>query len=160
MKRSGFLPRRTPLHSHTKLRVVGHSDRTEIKERIQALIRAIAIARDGGGIFRFYPETGACVGYRKGGELILQFDHLHSRVHSASFADTRLGVTASKRHHIFYKPQHPDEYMCIAREQIGPERSALLTRVQEDRAPHRFFLFDWKLTEVALTVELAALPRT
>jgi hypothetical protein len=44
------------------------------------------IQRDGGCVFRFYPEAGAC-GSRptKDGYLILQFDHLNTRARNISF---------------------------------------------------------------------------
>lgn len=157
MKRGGPLERRTPLRSKTRLRVFGHSDTADIKERIQALLRAIVIARDGGCLLRNSPETGACGGYRKDGELIKQAEHLHTRASSSSFADTRLVICLCQRHHIFYKAQYPDDYYRIVRQLIGPERSALLTRVQEDRSPHRYFLSDWRMMEIVLQRELTAL---
>lgn len=154
MKRSGPLPRRTPLRSKTCIRVAGHSDTAEIKDRIQALLRAIVIARDGGCLLRNSPETGQCGGYRNDGQHILQAEHIHTRANASSFADARLVICLCKRHHIFYKPQYPDDYYRIVRQLIGPERSALLTRVQEDRSPHRYFLSDWKIMEMALAREL------
>src|SRR6266851_8761525 len=96
----------------TPLRRTGQSDTARTKERIQALLRAIAIEREGGCVFRFYPEVGAC-GSRptKDGHLILQFDHLNTRARNISSGDLRLGVCVCERHHIFWKLQHPDEYI-------------------------------------------------
>jgi hypothetical protein len=108
------------------------------------------IQRDRGCIFRHYPEAGACGGYRKDGALILQADHLNTRARNISYGDVRLAVCACQRHHIFWKPQHPDQYMRIAREHIGPERSALLDRVIADQTPYRFFLSDWQKLEASL----------
>lgn len=161
MKRTGFkktygtfkLKSRKPLR-RTKLRLVGKSTTTQDKIEIQALLREIAILRDGGCIFRDFPESGRCGGYRKDGELILQFDHLNSRVHSISYGDSRLGICACQRHHIFWKKQEPDLYMKMARKNIGTIRSYLLDRVQADRRPYKA---DWKLVIIGLKQELAKL---
>jgi hypothetical protein len=59
----------------------------------------------------------------KDGHLILQFDHLNTRARNISFGYRRLGVGVCERHHIFWKAQDPDEYMRIARQHIGLERS-------------------------------------
>lgn len=134
----------------TKLRVVGHSDVSEIKRDIQAVLREIVILRDGGCILRHYGESGQCGGYRKDGELILQAEHLHTRGNSASYADHRLVVCLCQRHHIFYKPQHADEYYRIVKSHIGKERTSLLERVQEDHSAHKM---DWKLELLSLERE-------
>jgi hypothetical protein len=55
------------------------------------------------------------------------------------------------------KPQHPDEYMRLAREFIGPERSKLLDRVIADRRSYTFVLSDWLKIEAGLTQELRTL---
>lgn len=149
--------KRTPLKriskplKRTKLRLVGHSTTSELKIEIQALLRQIVIKRDGGCVLRNYPETGACGGYRKDGELILQAEHLHTRSNAASFADTRLVICLCSRHHIFYKPQHADEYYKIVRKHIGTIRSILLDRVQQDYSPHKV---DLKMEKIALEQEL------
>ncbi len=148
---------RIPLKRGGRLRTVHPSDTNHIKEQIQVALREISIIRDGGCVFRNYPESGACGGYRKDGALILQFDHLNSRSHAISFADHRLGVCACKRHHMYFKKQEPDMYMKIVRKQIGEERSALLDRVQEERRAHRKFTHDWKLDLIALEQHLKSL---
>lgn len=128
------------------------------KKRIQAVLRQIVIKRDGGCLLRNSPETGKCGGYGpKSGLLILQAEHLHTRANSASFGDTRLVICLCLRHHGYYKPQHSDEYYKIVRELIGKERSALLTRVQEDRGAHRMYTSDWLMLESVLEKELSAL---
>ena len=114
----------------SRLRVRSKNDLSLVKEHIQALLRQIAIIRDGGCVFRNYPETGACGGYRNDGQLILQFDHLNSRTHAVSYGDSRLGICACKRHHLFYKKQYPAKYEEIARKAIGPERCVLLDTVR------------------------------
>jgi hypothetical protein len=74
-----------------------------IKKHIQALLRELAIRRDGGCVLRRDVTHGyiipACNGYAKSGELVLQYDHLNSRVFNVSYADIRLGVTLCKGHH-------------------------------------------------------------
>lgn len=152
MKRS-YLQRKTSLKAikglvrRSKLRLVGVSDTSETKRSIQALLREGVILRDGGCILRHYSHTGACGGYRNDGELILQAEHLHTRSNSASFSDMRLVVCLCRRHHIQYKPQYPEEYYKTVKRHIGPERTALLVRVQEDRTPHKV---DFKMEEIAL----------
>jgi len=96
-----------------------------------------------------------CGGWRKDGELILQGEHLHTRANASSFSDTRLLICLCQRHHIFYKPQHSDEYYRIVRKHIGKERSKLLTAVQEDRSSHKV---DLMLALVALKQELREYP--
>lgn len=145
------LKRGTSTLKRTKLRVVGHSTTAEIKREIQALLRQISIYRDGGCVFRNYPESGACGCRRKDGELILQFDHLHSRTHAISFSDSRLGICVCKRHHFYFKKQYPALYEKIAREVIGKKRCKLLDAVREDRRPYKV---DLKLEKLALEQEL------
>ena len=155
--------RRAPLDKgvsqlkRSRISMRGSSDTSVIKESIQALVREIVIIRDGGCIFRHYPEAGKCGGRRKDGELILQFDHLNSRVFSISYADTRLGICACERHHIKWKPQNSDMYSRLARKHIGEKRSLLLTRVQENRSPNRRYSHDWRLEEASLRQELKKL---
>lgn len=135
----------------TRLRVAGVSDSAQLKREIQAELRNLAIKRDGGCILRHYPQTGSCGAYKANGELILQAEHLHTRANMASFADSRLVVCLCQRHHIFWKPQHADEYYQIVKEHIGPERTKLLEAVQQDRKPHKV---DLKLSLIALKQEL------
>lgn len=151
MKRTGFKWKpRKPL-KRSRLKVAGHSSSSELKVEIQAVLRQIVIKRDGGCILRNYSETGLCGGYRKDGELILQAEHLHTRSNAASFSDSRLVVCLCQRHHIFYKPQHADEYYKIVRKHIGTIRSIILDRVQQDYSPHKV---DLKLELIALKQEL------
>lgn len=120
----------------------GQSETALIKDEIQTKLRQYAIERDGGCVFRDYPETGACGGHRKDGELILQYDHLNSRSNAISYADERLGICVCKRHHLFYKRQYPAKYEELARKVIGKERCKLLDQV---RADYRTYKMDWKL---------------
>lgn len=146
----GFKSRGKPLKL-SKLKAKGTSDMTVIKDEIQAVLRAYAIKRDGGCFLRKYPLAGRCGGYNKKGELILQFDHLHSRAHGISFANHRLGVCICRNHHIFWKKQYPDLYTKFSRDFIGPERSLLLDRVQAYRLP---FKQNWGEVLVQLKAEI------
>lgn len=138
----------------TRLKRKSQSATALIKDEIQALLRLIVIKRDGGCILRHYPETGQCGGYRQDGELILQAEHLHTRSNSVSFADSRLVVCLCMRHHIFYKPQHADEYYRIVKKHIGKARTKLLEAVQQD---YRAYKMDWQLEKLALGKELKKL---
>lgn len=160
LKRTPFKQKPQKPLRRTKLRLVGHSSTTELKNEIQALLRQIAIRRDGGCILRNYkseitPRYQDCGGYRKDGELILQAEHLHTRSNLSTFADTRLIVCLCKRHHGYYKPQHSDEYYEIVKKHIGKERADLLKRVKEDRGVHRGI--DLKMELLNLKKELLKL---
>lgn len=130
--------KRTPLARKSK------SEKAQRRDRIQALLRAIGIKRDGGCFLRNYSEAGAC-------DQILQWDHLNSRAYSVSFGDSRLGVCVCRRHHIYWKPQHSARYEICARDFIGTKRVVLLDRVREDRGVHKM---DWKIVELSLEEEL------
>ncbi len=127
-----------------------------MKEKIQAILREIVIARDGGCIMRNHKmeinhQYRECGGWRKDGGLILQAEHLHTRANASSFSDSRLVICLCQRHHIFYKPQHSDEYYRIVKKHIGPERTKLLEAVQNDRSAHKV---DLALALVVLKKEL------
>lgn len=151
MKRSYFKPKpRKPL-KRTKLRVKGTSTTTQLRDEVQSYLRAIAIKRDKTCVMSKYPETGKCGGYRKDGELILQFDHLNSRTHASSFSDPRLGILVCQRHHIYYKRQYPFEYERCAIDEIGKKRAELLYKVRADKKAYKV---DLKLALVGLKQEL------
>ena len=154
MKKSGFKKRITKPMKRCKLRVKGHSETAELRDEVQRLLREIALVRDGGCVLRHYPETGACGCRRKDGELIQQFDHLNSRVHSNSFSDPRLGVIVCKRHHFYFKKQYPALYEKCVRDQIGEKRCKLLDAVRADRKSHKV---DLVLAIVGLNQELKKL---
>lgn len=152
LKRGNKQLKRTPFKKkYSRLNTRSTSETSVIKEEIQALLRQICILRDSGCVLRHYKETGACGGYRKDGELILQFDHLNSRTHSISYGDPRLGVCLCQRHHIFWKKQNPALFMDIIRKHIGKERSNLLDKVIADKNAYKM---DWKLVKVGLISEL------
>jgi hypothetical protein len=141
--------RRTPLRKTSKSPVA------LCKARIQALLREIAILRDGGCFLRNRAEFGQCGGYgSKSGKLIQQFDHLNTRERNISYGDPRLGVCVCLRHHFYFKKQYPYEYEKAAREFIGPERTALLERVKADRKTYAMGIYEWGKIEIALKQEL------
>lgn len=154
MKRGGFLKRKTPL------RVKGHSDTGDLKERIQELARSIVIIRDGGCVLRNIYGIPGCNGHRKDGQLILQADHLITRANSATFADTRLIVCICKGHH-GWKEWHKEEYDALIKNVIGAGRAALWDRCEQDRwRPVRKYTADWALHVAALEQELREISRT
>jgi len=143
----------------TKLRKSSKSPIALCKKRIQALLRLLAIHRDGGCVMRNHPETGKCGGYTKLGNLILQFDHLNSRARNISFGELALGVTVCKRHHFYYKKQYPFEYERCAINNIGPKREKFLYKVRADKRVYKMGLSDWTLIEIALQNELNDLQK-
>jgi len=155
MKRSWIKRGNKPLQRRTPLRVKGHSTSALLKEDIQALIRTLAIARDGGCVLRHYsseiiPQYQECGGYRKDGEMILQAEHLVTRSNSSTFGNMRNIITLCQRHHIYYKPQYSKEYWDIVRKHVGEETWEWLERVRQDRTPHKM---DWKLVKIVLEQE-------
>ncbi len=81
---------------------------------------------------------------------MLQAEHLNSRAHSISFADTRNIITLCQRHHIYWKPQNSKRYWEIIEELIGPARWDYLKEVQEYRLAYKL---DLKLAIVTLEQE-------
>jgi len=156
MKRGGFLPRRTPLRSHTKLRVVGHSEVSEIKQRIQDLLRAIVIIRDGGCFLR---ELRHCNGLPGIPGVVLQADHLITRANSATFADLRLVVCVCRSCHAWKSlggNLRKAQYDARIKTLLSPERVALWEACEADSwRPTRKYGTDWRLAELALQSELA-----
>jgi hypothetical protein len=154
LKRTAFKRSTTPM-KRTKLRVAGVSTTADLKKEIQDMLRKIVILRDGGCILRNHSheitnQYRECGGFRKDGGLILQAEHLHTRSNAASFSDSRLVICICKRHHIYYKPQHADEYYRIVKNHIGKERTQLLERVQNDHRPYKV---DLKIELIALEQE-------
>lgn len=155
----GFKPRKPWNYERKKLRQVRPESvltpNEAAKSRIQPLLRDFVILRDGGCLLRkVTAEAGNCGGYRKDGGLILQAEHLNSRRHAISFADTRLVICLCERHHIFFKKQEPDLYYKLVKRLIGPTRTALLDQVENDHRAHKA---DWIMEEMALKQELKAL---
>lgn len=157
MKRSGFLKRRTPLRSKTRIKRESPDDTAQCKKRIQALLRQLAIQRDGGCVLRHYTDiAGRCGGYRGDGELILQAEHLNTRARNISYGDMRNIVCLCSHHHGHWKPEHSREYWKLIEQIIGPERQAWLDRIQADQRPYHMVLWDWQKLEMELRQQLKA----
>lgn len=157
MKRTPL--RKVSLRSKKSFKLPNYESSSDLKKDIQDLLRQIVILRDGGCFLRNYedeitPQYRECGGFKNDGDLILQAEHLHTRGNANSFSDSRLVVCICLRHHMYYKPQHSDEYYRLAKKYIGPDRTALLERVQQDRSPHKV---DLKLEKIALQQELTRL---
>lgn len=147
MKRSGFQIKPRKPFKRTKLRLVGHSTTAEQKKEIQALLRQIVIKRDKKCLLSNYPETGKCAGPD-------QAEHLNSRSHMVSFADSRNAILLCQRHHIFWKTTNSRRYWEIIEECIGPTRWDLVKRWEADKKAYKV---DLKLAIVALRQELRQL---
>jgi hypothetical protein len=147
MKRSGYIPRRTPL------RAKGTSDTAVLKKRIQALLREIVMLRDGGCVLRNI-RCGHVLGTPG---IVFQAEHLIERSNSATYADSRLVVCICKNCHGWkhFKKSNHDQYDALVKTVISPERVALWDRCEKDSwRPHRTSAMDWKLVEAALEQEL------
>lgn len=148
MKRTPFKRKVQKSLRRTKLRLVGHSDTSVVKRAIQAILRQIAIKRDGGCVLaRFSAQVGAC-------DEILQAEHLNSRASSSTYADTRNIVCLCRRHHIYWKPQNSRLYWELIRSVIGEERWAWYILASEDKRPHHMCKGDWVMAQKALEQEL------
>ncbi len=124
-----------------KLRVQGQSDSAHLKRDIQALLRAIAIKRDGGCLLR---GKGNCTE-------VLQAEHLITRANPRTFADMRNIVCLCTYHHLFFKKQYSQLYWELIEQRIGPTRWAWYKLARDDLS---YFKADWKLAKLALTEEL------
>ena len=158
MKRGAPLRRYTPLRQKTRLAAHGKSESAQHKNRIQDLLRAIVIARDGGCILRGSFDAPACGGYTKAGELILQADHLVTRANSATYADSRLVVCLCKAHHGWKSVggnARKAQYDAIVRSILPRDRVKLWDACERDSVhPHRYYAQDWRLAIAALEQEL------
>lgn len=136
------------------LKLLNHESSADLKKDIQALVRQIAIIRDGGCILRLFPEAGQCGGYRNDGELILQAEHLVTRSNSATYGDMRNIVCLCAHHHGHFKPQYSRLYWDIIRKHLGEERWEWIEKVEADKSPHKV---DWKLVKLSLEQDLKRL---
>lgn len=149
--------KKTPLKIKTGLKMRGTLDTSVIKERIQSILRQIAIKRDGGCLLRNYPDTGLCGSYTKSGDLILQAEHLISRSNGNTFGDTRNIICLCQRHHIYWKPQHSQQYWEIIEAELGVKRWEWLQAATVDYKRHKTYKVDWKLILIGLEQELKKL---
>lgn len=137
------------------MRQTSKTPSAQAKKRIQALIREIAIARDGGCILRNYPESGNCGYYTAAGNLVLQAEHLVSREHSVSYGDMRNIVCLCNNHHMYFKKKNGLLYWELVRKHIGADRWEWVKIVEADRKPYPMSSHDWLKVEVALIQDLA-----
>jgi hypothetical protein len=132
----------------------GTSDTSVLKERIQVLLREVAIARDRGCVLK---NISSCNGHDKDGQLVLQADHLIERSNSSTYADSRLVVCVCKGHHgwkHFTKSNH-DQYNQLIREIISKDRIKLWEECEKNSwKPVRTGAYDWKMAIIALKQEL------
>lgn len=128
----------------TKLRVKGISSASQLKDDIQALVRAIVIKRDGTCILR---KLRRCT------DTVLQADHLITRSNSATYADTRLIVCLCRSCHGGFKQWHESEYNEIVRSILPKERVDLWDKCMQDMHAHRTKKMDWAIERVALEQE-------
>jgi hypothetical protein len=140
------------------LATVGKSDTAEVKKRIQALLRQGVIARDGGCLLR---NIRHCNGLPGVTGVVLQADHLITRANSATFGDMRLVVCLCKRCHSWKSlgdNLRKAQYDQLVRSLLPQDRVALWDKAEQDMwRPHPMRENDWRLVEVALAAELAAL---
>lgn len=130
---------------------------TQCKDRIQSVLREIAIKTYGKCVLSKYRETGVCGPRRKDGQIIVQAEHLVSRARSVSYADMRNIVLLCKRHHGYWKTQNSRRYWEIIEEIIGPERWKWIKKVEADQRGYNFQLYDWEKLEIGLRDELKKL---
>lgn len=135
----------------TKLAKKSKAPRAVLKDQIQALLRDIAIKRDGGCILRDLQGIPRCSGYRNDGELILQAEHLVTRSSTNYFGDTRNIICLCKFHHIIWKPQYSKDYWEAVEKVLSPSRWQWYLRAKADDRPYQV---DLKLVKLALENEL------
>lgn len=136
--------RRSTLKRKSRLSKKGKSASSKAKDRIQDLLRAHVIKRDGGCVLRHYDEAGECGGYRNDGELILQAEHLNGRASSVSYAELENIVCLCKYHHIFFKKYNTALYWVLIRRHLGEKRWKKVERWILDKTPYHMVASDWE----------------
>ena len=131
------------------LRKKSKNPASQAKERIQALLREIVIARDKGCILRFIRKCGGEVG-----EAVLQADHLVTRANSATFSDSRLVVCICRNCH-GWKRWWKEEYDELVKTILPKERVTLWERAEKERKTHKPHQgINWNTEEAYLKQEL------
>lgn len=136
--------KKTPLKRKSKTPVA------KSKERIQALLREIAIERDGGCVLRHYPVAGKCGPEKENGEYILQAEHLNGRSSSISYGDMDNIVCLCLNHHFYFKKRQSALYWILIEKHIGRERWEKVSAWIQDKSAHRFYASDWVRIEEEL----------
>lgn len=169
-KRNGASIFTMPFFKKSKLNKKSKSEVALLKDDIQAYLREIVILRDGGCILRHLQgkiykniHIPYCNGYRKDGQLILQADHLNSRSHSETYADSRLAVCVCKGHHGWKSVAdnlRKKEYDEIVKSLLPKERVKLWEECESRRfLSYKMGAYDWKLEIVNLKSELEELKK-
>jgi hypothetical protein len=150
VKRSA-LSRNTPLKRSSKLRIAGKSEVSEIKRDIQALLREIVIKRD--------KKCQRCGVASETPNVVFQCDHLLSRAHSATFADSRLCVLLCRPCHGWKSlgsNLRKAQYDHLIKLSLSKDRVELWDKCEQDSwRPVQRRAYDWQLAKVALENELA-----
>ena len=150
-----FLTRpRKPLKK-TKIRVVGHSEVSEIKQEIQDTLRQICILRDGKCIL-----FGIKCRHQYGDGEVYQAEHLVERSNSETYGDPRLVVLVAKPCHGWkhFNDSNKEQYDKWVRTKISKERVELWDKCKADHwKPKKTGSYDWKLVLLALKQELRKL---
>lgn len=131
------------------LRKQGISEQSKSKARIQGLLRAIVIKRDGGCVLRKIRNCGGEIG-----EAVLQADHLITRANSSTYADSRLVVCLCRACHGGFKKWHKEQYDSLVKSILPKERVELWEKCEKERWQMKTKQQDWKLHELALQNEL------
>lgn len=143
--------------SYSKRIVVAKKDNSNVKDRIQDLVREIVILRDDTCVLYGVADVPSCNGHAKDGHLILQADHLITRSNSATYSDTRLIVCICKGHH-GWKKWNEERYNEVMRSVLPTARVSLWLQCQDARYRSvRMRASDWLNEEAALKQELRQL---
>lgn len=134
----------------TRLNARGKGEVSVLKEQIQALLRSIVIARDGGCILRHIRHCSE--------DAVLQADHLITRSNSATYADHRLVVCVCKPCHYWKSVAgnlRKEEYDELVRGLLDRERVDLWDKCKfKSWQPVSKRAYDWQMEIVALKQQL------
>lgn len=140
------------------LRKQGTSETSKLKRDIQKLLREIKLKEQGDCWVKFmqlFGSFGLCDGP-------LQYDHLETRGKNISYADSRLGVLACRRHHYFHNAPRRElnvMYEAEVRKFIGEKRAKLWDRVRADNKPYPMGAHEWGKVILGLRQELKELEK-
>ena len=128
------------------LRKRSKSPIAKVKAKIQTCLTERVRIRDGGCIFRNYPETGRCGG-------VTAADHIITRQIASTYGDLRNTVCSCWAHHKFFKEKNPTIYAKIVEKHIGARTYNLIHKIAGQSEPKS--LKEWekaleKLTEVGI----------
>jgi hypothetical protein len=151
MKRTYFKRKPQKPLKRSRLRFRGVSDTDVQKERIQALLRQIAIKKWGGCILRGERDCGGEVDVKG---VVLQADHLITRAYAETYADSRLVVCVCRPCH-FWKKHHKEEYDDLVKIVLPEDIVKLWEECEQERRSYRTGRKqDWAIHILALEKEL------